>query len=258
MYATGVTVTVGGTTLVGPADLTAGAGDWVSIIGPNGAGKTTLLRAIAGLVRATGRIELAGTPVASMSHRERSRHIGYVPQQPVMPDGMTVEQYVLLGRSPHLARLASEGLADFAAADAAIDRLGLRPLARRTLETLSGGERQRANLARAIAQEPVLLLLDEPTSSLDVGHQQEVLELVDRQRRDLGLTVVSTMHDLTLAAQYGDSLVLLAGGRVVADGPPVQVLTGPELSGHYGANVDVFHHNGSLVVVPVRPVHPNR
>jgi iron complex transport system ATP-binding protein len=258
IYATGVTVAVDGVTLVGPADLTVGAGDWVNIIGPNGAGKTTLLRALCGLTPAAGRVELNGRPLASMSRRERSRLLAYVPQQPVMPAGMTVEQYVLLGRSPRLGLLSAEGAADFAAVAAVLDRLDLADLADRTLETLSGGERQRANLARAMAQEPALLLLDEPTTALDIGHQQEVLELIDDQRRRLGLTVVSTMHDLTLAARYGDHLVLLAGGRIVADGPPVQVLTGPHLAAHYGAHVDVIEHGGSLVVVPIRPTAQER
>lgn len=257
IYATGVEVTVGRTRLVGPADLTVGTGDWVNIIGPNGAGKTSLLRALCGLLPTTGRIELAGRALGDMNRRERSRIIGYVPQQPTMPAGMTVEQYVLLGRSPHLGPLGVEGAVDFDAVHRALGRLDLARLATRTVDTLSGGERQRANLARALAQEPSLLLLDEPTTALDIGHQQEVLELIDEQRRELGLTVVSTMHDLTLAARYGDNLVLLADGVPVADGPPVQVLTGPHLSTHYGAHVDVIEHGGSLVVVPIRPSHPH-
>ncbi|MDE0805223.1 MAG: ABC transporter ATP-binding protein [Acidimicrobiales bacterium] len=252
VYATGVTVEVGGTRLVGPADLTVGVGDWVNIIGPNGAGKTTLLRAVCGLQAASGRVDIGGRPLAQMSRRARSRHIGYVPQQPVMPAGMTIEQYVLLGRSPHVGTLGSESPHDFAAVATTLNRLDLTTLAHRTLDKLSGGERQRANIARALAQEPKLLLLDEPTTALDIGHQQDVLELIDDQRWQLGLTVVSTMHDLTLAARYGDNLVLLADGIAVADGPPIQVLTGPHLSTHYGAHVDVIEHDGSLVVVPIR------
>jgi iron complex transport system ATP-binding protein len=138
-----------------------------------------------------------------------------------------------------------------AAADA-IATLGLDALAGRRLATLSGGERQRAVLARAVAQEPELLLLDEPTTALDIGHQQDVLELVDELRHRRDLTVVATMHDLTLAAQYGDHVVLLAGGEVVADGPPIQVLTGPDVARHYRARVDVIRHDGNLVVVPMR------
>jgi iron complex transport system ATP-binding protein len=252
IYTTGVTVTAGSQQLLGPVDVTVGTGDWVNVIGPNGAGKSKLLRAIAGLAAAAGRIELAGQPLGGLDRRERARLVAYVAQQPVLPPGLTVEQYVLLGRSPHLGLLSSEGEADLAAVDAALARLGLAKLAGRRLGTLSGGERQRASLARALAQEPAILLLDEPTSALDVGHQQEVLELIDDQRNDLDLTVLSTMHDLTLAAQYGDYIVLLAGGKVVASGPPVQVLTGPHLAAHYGASVDVIHHGGHLVVVPLR------
>jgi iron complex transport system ATP-binding protein len=253
VYAVGVTVAGRSGPRFGPADLTVGAGHWVNVIGPNGAGKTTLLRAIAGLVPAGGRIELAGTPLARFGRKQLSRQVAYVAQQPALPAGLTVEQYVLLGRSPHLGLLSAEGEADFAAVGSALARLGLTRLAERRLGTLSGGERQRTSIARALAQEAGLLLLDEPTSALDIGHQQEVLELLDAQRHDLGLTVLSTMHDLTLAARYGDHLVLLAGGRVVVSGPPAQVLTGTHLTAHYGASVDVIRHDGHLVVVPLGP-----
>ncbi|MGE3619457.1 MAG: ABC transporter ATP-binding protein [Acidimicrobiia bacterium] len=253
VYATDLVVRAGRRVLLGPTELTVGRGDWLNVIGPNGAGKSTLLRAVAGLVPHSGRIELDGTPLARLDLRARSRHVGYVPQSPATPTGMTVAQYVLLGRSPHIGRFGAESAHDLARLDAALDELGLGELSERTLETLSGGERQRATIARALAQEPALLLLDEPTSALDVGHEQEVLELVDRLRRDRGLTVVSTMHDLTLAAQYGEQLVLLAGGRIVAEGPPVQVLTGTQIEAHYGARVEVIRHRGHPVVVPLRP-----
>ncbi len=258
IYATDLVVAVDGARLLGPTSLTVGAGSWVNVIGPNGAGKSTMLRALAGLQAAEGRIELAGTPLRSYGRRERSRHVGFVGQHPTMPAGMTVEQYVLLGRAPHLRPLSAEGPDDFAAVERALAQLELTKLAGRSLETLSGGESQRAALARAFAQEPSLLLLDEPTSALDIGHQQDVLELVDQLRHELGLTVVSTMHDLTLAARYGDHLVMLTGGRVVASGPPVQVLTGPHLAAHYGAAVDVINHKGSLVVVPLRQQQTGR
>ncbi|MEM9513909.1 MAG: ABC transporter ATP-binding protein [Actinomycetota bacterium] len=257
IYATGLTVTIDGTRLLGPTSLTVGAGSWVNVIGPNGAGKSTMLRALAGLQTAEGRIELGGTPIGSYNRRARSRYIGFVGQHPTMPAGMTVEQYVLLGRAPHLRPMSAEGPDDFAAVERALAQLELTKLAGRSLETLSGGESQRAALARAFAQEPSLLLLDEPTSALDIGHQQDVLELVDQLRHELGLTVVSTMHDLTLAARYGDHLVMLTDGRVVASGPPVQVLTGPHLAAHYGAAVDVINHKGSLVVVPLRHERPH-
>ena len=169
---------------------------------------------------------------------------------------MTVEHYVLLGRTPHLAPLGAERDEDLTIAADALATLDLDDLAHRRLDTLSGGERQRAVLARALAQEPSLLLLDEPTTALDIGHQQDVLELVDGLRRDRGLTVVSTMHDLTLAAQYGDHLVLVADGRVVASGAPIQVLTGPDVARHYGATVDVIRHRDAGRRPAARPPAP--
>jgi iron complex transport system ATP-binding protein len=230
-----------------------GTGDWTTVIGPNGAGKTTLLRALAGIVPCTGRVEHEGFPLGELSRRQRARRFGFVAQAPSMPPGMTVEQYALLGRSPHLRPLGAEQARDFAVVHRALAQLGLTKLARREVQTLSGGERQRTALARALAQEPHLLLLDEPTSALDIGHQQEVLELVDRLRQDLGLTVVSTMHDLTAAAGFGQHLIMLVAGSVVASGPPVQVLSSPQLAAHYGADVDVISHRRQLVVVPLRP-----
>ncbi|MFV0307784.1 MAG: ABC transporter ATP-binding protein [Desertimonas sp.] len=252
VYAAGLEVTAGRHVIVGPTEFTVGAGHWVNVIGPNGAGKSTLLRALAGLAAFRGRLDIDGVPLARLDVRARSRHIGFVPQQANLPDAMTVAHYVLLGRSPHLGAFGSESERDFDAVDAALGQLDLHKFADRRLATLSGGERQRATIARALAQQPRLLLLDEPTSALDVGHAQEVLELIDRLRDELSLTVVSTMHDLTLAAQYGDHLVLLAGGRIAAEGPPVQVLTDTQLARHYGAAVDVIDHRGQPVVVPVR------
>ena len=256
LYATGVTVAIDGRTIVDGCDLTVGAGDWVTILGPNGAGKTTLLRALAGLVPSTGRIELDGTPLRDLSPRARARAVALVPQVPVLPAAMTVAHYVLLGRTAHLGPLGRETQRDLDLVDEALTRLDLDGLADRTLDTLSGGERQRAVLARGLAQGATLLFLDEPTTALDIAHGQETLELVDDLRRRLGLTVVSTMHDLTLAAQYADHLVLLADGRIALSGPAVQVLTGPQLAHHYGARVDVIRHRGNLVVVPWREDHP--
>jgi iron complex transport system ATP-binding protein len=252
LYATGVTVTIGGRAVVDRCDLTVGAGDWVTIVGPNGAGKTTLLAALVGLVPAAGRIELHGRQLGDLDARERARSVALVPQVPLLPAAMTVAHYVLLGRTAHLGRLGREARHDLDVVDDALARLDLDHLAERHLDTLSGGERQRVVLARGLAQEPSILFLDEPTTALDIAHGQETLELVDDLRRRLGLTVVSTMHDLTLAAQYADHLLLLVGGRVVQSGPPVQVLTGPQLEQHYGARVDVIRHRGNLVVVPWR------
>jgi iron complex transport system ATP-binding protein len=189
-----------------------------------------------------------------IGRREIARHVALVPQVPVMPAELTVREYVLLGRTPHLGYLASEGRSDHVAVGTALQRLDLVSLAQRRLDSLSGGERQRATLARALAQEAPILLLDEPTASLDVGRQQQVLELVDVLRETEGLTVVSAMHDLTLASEYADRLLLLSGGELVADGFAREVLTEQIISDHYGATVRVFADDGAgVAVIPARP-----
>jgi iron complex transport system ATP-binding protein len=226
-------------------------GEVVALIGPNGAGKTTVLRALTGLVRYDGAARVRGRDVAAAAPRALAREVALVPQVPVVPPALTVVEYVLLGRTPHLPYLGRESAADLTAVARALRRLDLDALASRALSTLSGGERQRAVLARALAQEAPLLLLDEPTTALDIGRQQSVLELVDCLRRELGLTVVAAMHDLTLAAQYADRLVLLSRGFVAADGPPADVLTEWALAEHYQARVDVLP-GPAPVVVPRR------
>jgi len=229
------------------------AGEWVTVIGPNGAGKSTLLRAVAGLVPRRGGVEIGGDDGSALARREIARRIALVPQLPSLPPQMTVAEYVLLGRTPHLGYFARESVHDFEVADAALARLDLVELAARRLGTLSGGERQRAVLARALAQEAPILLLDEPTNALDVGRGQQALELVDALRREAGLTVLAAMHDLTLAGQYADRLLLLDGGRVVAVGGVHDVLTDELIARHYGASVRVLHDDeGRFVVVPIR------
>ncbi len=226
-------------------------GEWVALIGPNGAGKTSALRALAGLVGYEGAIELDGRDARSLGRRERARLVAFVPQKPETPAELTVAEYVLLGRTPHLSYLGSEGRGDRDAAARALQRLDLGHFAERPLGSLSGGELQRAVLARALAQEARILLLDEPTTALDLGRQQLVLELVDSLRAD-GLTVVSTMHDLTLAGQYADRLFLLDRGAVVADGTAAEVLSAPNVAAHYGAQVRVVEEGGAVFVLPVR------
>ena len=214
-------------------------GGWLALIGPNGAGKTTLLRAVAGLLPHGGTIRLNHTDLGTLRGRARARLIAYVPQIPVLPPDMTVEEYVLLGRTPHLGYLSAPNRDDRQKAAEASERLDVTRFAGRRLGSLSGGERQRVRLARALAQEPRVLLLDEPTNDLDIGHQQQVLELVDDLRRSRGVTVVSTLHDLTQASQYAGHLVLLFEGRVEAAGPPAAVLTEDLIARVYAARVTV-------------------
>ncbi|MCZ7587331.1 MAG: ABC transporter ATP-binding protein [Gaiella sp.] len=247
-----VTVSLGGGAVVRDVGVVVEQGEWVALIGPNGAGKTTLLRAIAGLVRHDGEVSLLGRPAASLDRRQRARAVAVVPQTPETPPWLTVAEYVLMGRTPHLGPLARESAGDRDAAARALELLELQPLADRALGTLSGGERQRAVVARAIAQEASIVLLDEPTAALDIGHQQRSLELLDGLRDHEGLTLVAAMHDLTLAAQYADRVLLMSGGRIVADGAPAEVLTEETLAEHYGATVRVVTVDERLAVLPTR------
>jgi iron complex transport system ATP-binding protein len=233
-------------------DLRIGEGELVGLLGPNGAGKTTLLRVLAGLAAAEGELTIDGRDARSLRRRDRSKLVALVPQSPLVPAGMTVTEYVLLGRTAHIHPLGSESRRDLAHVADALDRLDLDGLADRFVATLSGGELQRVLVARLLAQDAPIALLDEPTSALDVGHQQQVLELVDELRRTHGLTVVATMHDLTLAGQYGDRVALLVDGRLAATGPAAEVLTEPIVSAHYGARVRIVQTDDGPVVLPIR------
>jgi iron complex transport system ATP-binding protein len=218
----------------------AADGEWLGVIGPNGAGKTTLLQAVARQVPHGGRIEVCGQPTNGLSRRKLARLMAYVPQRPQLPPDMTVGDYVLLGRTPHIGYLRVETDADRRISSELIDRLALSALAGRQLRTLSGGELQRLVLARALAQQAPVLLLDEPTSALDLGRRVDALELIDTLRRERSLTVVSAVHDLTLAGQFADRLLLLDGGRVAASGAPPSVLRGEVLRPHFGPGVEVL------------------
>jgi iron complex transport system ATP-binding protein len=245
-------VSLGGTPILHGIDLEVAHGEWVTIIGANGAGKSTLLRAVGGLLPFTGTVTLLGSRQGQLRRRERARLVATVPQSPSVPPGMAVFDYVLLGRTPYIRPLGRESTVDLVAIDDVLERLDLTRFAGRYLETLSGGERQRVFLARALAQGATLLLLDEPTSAMDIGHQQEVLDLVDQLRADHGLTVLATMHDLSLAGEYADRMVLLSGGRVAATGPPRAVLTEPLLREHYGARVRIIDGEQGPLIVPIR------
>ena len=252
----GVSIAYGADVVVSDFSLNVGSGEWIALIGPNGAGKTSILRAVARLVPHTGEIRIGNAAVTELSGRDLARRVAMVLQNPHVPAGMTVSQYVLLGRSPHLAYFGKEGRSDHRIVARILERLSLDRLAARPLEHLSGGERQRAAIARALAQQAPVLLVDEPTSSLDVGRQQEVLELIDGLRAEQGLTVIAAMHDLTLAGQYAHRLALLVAGKLVATGPPAEVLTEPAIADHYQAQVRILHMNGAgRAVIPIRAPH---
>jgi iron complex transport system ATP-binding protein len=247
-----VSVRLGSTQALDGVSFSVEAGEWLALIGPNGAGKTTALRAVCGLVDYAGEVTIDGRNARSLSRREVARLAALVPQIPETPPGLTVTEYVLLGRTPHLGYFGNEAAGDRLATQRALDRLELRVLADRLLTSLSGGELQRAVLARALAQEAPILLLDEPTTALDLGRQQQALELV-HGLRDAGLTIVSTMHDLTLAGQYADRLVLLDAGEVVAEGSAAEVLSTANVATYYRAHVRVVHDADGVYVLPLRP-----
>ena len=251
-----VSVSLGGTPIVEGVSFAVEEGEWLTLIGPNGAGKSTLLRALAQLVPFTGDIRLDGRPLGRVRRKELARRIAFVPQSPLLPPEMRVREYVLLGRTPYIATLATERRSDHEAADRSLRRLELLELAHRPLRTLSGGEQQRAVLARALAQEAPVLLLDEPTAALDLGRQQQVLELVAELRLHGRLTVISAMHELTLAAQYADRLALVSGGRLVAAGVPREIATRELIAEHYNARVEVIGDGADpIAVIPVRRRH---
>ncbi|MEQ8717119.1 MAG: ABC transporter ATP-binding protein [Acidimicrobiales bacterium] len=231
-------------------DLDVAPGRWLGIIGPNGAGKTTLLRALAGLVDHSGVVTVGSDAVSAgvLSPRARARLVGFVPQDPVVPPGLGVLDYVMLGRAPHQGFGFAATGEDERLVWAVLQRLELEGFADRTVDTLSGGERQRVVVARAVAQESPVLLLDEPTSSLDVGHQIEVLELLDEIRVERGLTIVTTMHDLDLAAQFAEEVVLIVDGRVAAVGDVATVMTEPILTRWFGAHVSVDSVDGEISI----------
>ena len=228
-------------------------GEWVGVIGPNGAGKTTLLNAIARLLRYAGTVSICGRPTGGLSRRQLARLIAYVPQRPVLPPDMAVSDYVLLGRTAHIGYLSTETAADRRVCAAAMERLDLSAMAGRTLRAMSGGELQRVVLARALAQEAPVLLLDEPTSALDLGRRMDALELIDEVRHERSLTVLSAIHDLTLAGQFADRLLLLDRGRIAASGGPREVLRDTVLAAHFGAGVQVLTtETGDIAVISHR------
>jgi iron complex transport system ATP-binding protein len=230
-------------------------GELVGILGPNGSGKTTLLKLLGGMHRPTvGSVTLDGRPLAGWSHREIARRIAFVPQETQAPFDFSVLDIVLMGRFPHLGAFALEGPEDLAIARRALIATGTRQFEGRAFSTLSGGEKQRVVIAGALAQSTQLLLLDEPTASLDIGHQIEVQILLKELNTEQGVTMLLSTHDLNLAAALCRRLVLLKDGRVLASGPTETVLTPPAVQALYGVEADIARHpvTGHLTVVPIR------
>jgi iron complex transport system ATP-binding protein len=220
-------------------DLQLPRGDLVALLGANGSGKTTLLRLLTGQLRAdAGQVEVAGRPVESWSRDALARRVAVLPQQLELPEGFRVAELVEMGRAPHARRLFGSTPEDERAIHRALADADALDLADRYPHELSGGERQRALVAMALAQEPQLLLLDEPTLHLDLAHQVSLLSSIHRLRAQRGLTVVAVLHDLNLAATFAPRVVILNGGLVVADGPPGEVLSPDLVSRIFGVEVE--------------------
>jgi len=244
----------GQTPVLDRVSLAVNRGDLVGILGPNGSGKTTLLRLLGGTLRPhAGSIRLDARPMADWSRRDIARRVAVVPQETHAPFDFTVLDIVLMGRFPYLGAFALEGPEDLAIARRALEATGTAAFEERAFSTLSGGERQRVVIASALAQSPQLLLLDEPTASLDIGHQIEVQRLLARLNTDSGMTMVLSTHDLNLAAALCRRLVLLRGGRVLAAGPTEEVLTSNAVRALYDVDAAVERHtrSGRLTVVPL-------
>ena len=230
-------------------------GSLTGLLGPNGCGKTTLLKLMAGVLRPRqGTITLDGRAIGGISRRELARRVAVVPQETHPAFDYSVLEMVLMGRHPHLGMFQLEGPGDLVVAHDSLLATGTAHLAERPYTTLSGGEKQRVVIASALAQEPDVLLLDEPTASLDIAYQLELASLLVRLNRERGVTLVLATHDLNLAASLCDSLVLMRAGRVLAQGPTRDVLTGAMIQQLYDVEADVRFHepSGHLTVVPIR------
>lgn len=220
-------------------------GELYSVIGPNGSGKSTLARLLLGLLRPTsGEAWFEDRAAAAWDRRQLARRVGVVPQGEELVFPLTVRALVAMGRYPHIGVWQTEGAADVAAVDRALDACDVRDLADRLVTRLSGGERQRARIARALAQEPDTLVLDEPTAALDIAHEMAIFELLDRLRGERGVTVLLVTHNINLAARYATRMLLLDGGRLVAEGSPRDVVTRARIEQSYHWPVQVFPHAG--------------
>ncbi|MEW6368362.1 MAG: ABC transporter ATP-binding protein [Acidobacteriota bacterium] len=248
----GVSLGYRGRLVLTGVDFTVGAGELVGLIGPNGSGKSTIIRALTRIIAPLkGRVLIAGRDVLEIPRQELARLIGVVPQMPLLPSAFTGLEIVLMGRNPHLGLFEHEGCGDVEIVWKAMDLTGTHELARRSVGELSGGQIQSLLIARALAQETHVILLDEPTANLDIGRQIEILNLIKRLCREKNLAVLAAVHDLNLASQYCDRLVLIGDGVVCREGTPSEVLTAENIGTVYGAHNCVYTHprNGLPVVL---------
>lgn len=258
LEASSLSIGYGERLVVDTLDLAVVGGSVTAVIGPNGCGKSTLLKALGRLLPArSGAVLLDGKQIDSMPTRDVARVLGLLPQAPSAPEGLTVSDLVARGRHPHQAWYKQWSSDDAAAVEAALEMTGISDLAERTVDELSGGQRQRAWISMALAQGTDLLLLDEPTTYLDLAHQIDVLDLVQELHASMGRTIVMVLHDLNLAARYADTIVAMRGGRIVSQGTPAEVLTEKMLLDVFGLDARVVEDpvSGTPLVVPVGSRH---
>jgi len=241
--ATNLSIAVSGHEILHEVNLHIPRGRWTCLVGPNGAGKTTLLKSLLGTISYTGSLAIEGTE----RFRDHSKNVAYVPQNPSVPQGMSVVEYVTLGRSK-IDGWGREAKAGKLFVQEILEITNLLQMQHNQVARLSGGEMQRALIARALAQEPELILLDEPTSALDLHHQIAVLDNIEKLKSD-GVTIVSTMHDITLAAMYAQELVIMQDGRVLLQGAAADVIHSPELKRAFENRINVFTLDSGRPVV---------
>jgi iron complex transport system ATP-binding protein len=258
LHCQSVSYAIDGATIIAGAGLAVEAATFLGIIGPNGAGKSTLLRLAAGLLPPTaGEITLDGRPLRALPRKQVARLLGYVPQQARLDFPFSVADVVMDGRNPHLGRFQVGGANDRQIVWEAMAQTGILPLAERDVQTLSGGEKQRVLIARALAQQPHILLLDEPTANLDLYHQHALLRLVRRLAEEQGLAVVAAIHDINLAARYCDHLAVLSDGQIVATGPPALTLTHTLLEDVFTVDAEIVPEPGTAGAVRVHVLGPS-
>ncbi|MCU1642243.1 MAG: transporter [Nocardia sp.] len=258
LEASDITLGYGDRVIVDGLSLDIAPGVITTVIGPNGCGKSTLLRSLGRLLKPRdGQILLDGKAISSMKTRDIARIVGMLPQTPIAPEGLTVADLVARGRHPHQSWLRQWSADDESEVTIALEQTGIADLADRTLDELSGGQRQRAWISMALAQGTDILLLDEPTTYLDLAHSLEVLDLVDRLHADFGRTVVMVLHDLNLAIRYSDELIVMCAGRIVAQGKPGDIISAELLQQVFGLRAEVLEDpvSGRPMIVPIGTRH---
>jgi iron complex transport system ATP-binding protein len=248
-----VTLTYGQRSVVRELSLHIYPGELLGLVGPNGCGKTSIIKALSHvLIPDAGRILLDGQELGAISRTELARLIGVVPQNPSLPDTFTVFEVAILGRNPHLGLLSGETARDMAVVWQAMEKIGITHLAKRRIGELSGGEKQRVTIARVLAQEPQVILMDEPTANLDISQQMDILDLITGLCREKNTVGLIAIHDLNIAAQYCTRIIMLKNGQIYAEGTPAEVVTAENVREVFGADTTIYPHpeNDLPMVLP--------